>query len=178
MSFVPSWAEWNYAGYDGKKSDGTYFKPAYPEYESVINMMSKVGDNYGCGRVMWEYEPELDRFGTPMALMLLPLHTNGCMASQEGLFFESSPTVAFHFLNQAQLSKTPSSAMRDMPYGALSVADAIPKLQMLGVKYYLAVSPEAIAEADVDPRLTRLATTPASAGTDGALRCVGCLRHQ
>jgi hypothetical protein len=34
---------------------------------------------------MWEYEPELVRYGTPMALMLLPHWTHGCIGSMEGL---------------------------------------------------------------------------------------------
>ena len=32
-----------------------------------------------CGRAHWEYESNLDRYGTPMALMLLPYWTNGCI---------------------------------------------------------------------------------------------------
>jgi hypothetical protein len=165
-NFIPSWAEWNYAGYDGKRDDGTYYKAAYPEYESLLKTIKDVGFEHGCGRVMWEYEPELDRFGTPMALMLTPMHSDDCMGSMEGLFFESSATVPYHFLNQALLSKTPSSAMRDMPYETLDVSSGIDKLQMLGTKYYLAVSPEAQQQAAQDPRLTIRASIDAAAGTD------------
>jgi hypothetical protein len=102
--------------------------------------------------------------------MLLPMHTNGCMGSMEGLFFESSATVPYHFLNQAQLSETPSSAMRDLPYGSLDVADGVTKLQLLGVKYYLAVSAKSQQEASLDPRLTLRASVPAAAGKEGETR--------
>lgn len=170
QNFIPGWAEWNYAGYDGKKDDGTYYKSGYPEYESVLNMIKDVGLTNGCGRVMWEYEPELDRFGTPMALMLTPMHTDDCMGSMEGLFFESSATVPYHFLNQALLSKTPSSAMRDMPYESLNVSSGIDKLQILGTKYYLAVTPEAQEQASLDPRLTVVASIPAAPAADGTER--------
>jgi len=153
-NFIPSWAEWNYSGYEEK--------PAYPEYKNLVDTMDRVGKTNGCGRAMWEYEPTLDRFGTPMALMLLPVWTDGCIGSQEGLFFESSATVPYHFLDGALLSAKPSSAMRNLPYGQLNVAEGVTRLQAKGVKYYMAVSPEAQQQANADPRLTLVATSPAA----------------
>ena len=153
-SFVSSWANWNFSGYQEKA--------AYPEYKDVVATMAQVGQTHGCGRAMWEYEPEEDRFGTPMALMLLPMWTNGCIDSQEGLFFESSATVPYHFLNQSELSANPSRAMRDLPYRAYDITDGIAHLQLLGVKYYMAVSPTAQTAAmkltgGTDPLLTLIA---------------------
>ncbi|MCI3949440.1 MAG: hypothetical protein K0R11_1374 [Acidimicrobiales bacterium] len=84
-SFVPDWARWNYRGYERKD--------AWPEYRELMATMSGVGRTAGCGRAMWEYEPELDRYGTPMALMLLPYWTDGCIGSMEGLYFEASATT-------------------------------------------------------------------------------------
>jgi hypothetical protein len=126
-SFVPSWARWNYSGYERKD--------AYPEFREVVSTMEEIGRTDGCGRAMWEYEPELNRFGTPMALMLLPYFTDGCIGSMEGLFFESSATVPYHFLDQSELSKTPSRAMRDLPYRDLDVNAGVAHLQLLGVRY-------------------------------------------
>jgi hypothetical protein len=77
----------------------------------------------------------------------------------EGLFFESSATVPYHFLNQSELSKTPSRAMRDLPYRDLDVAKGVEHLQLLGVKYYLATSPEAQAQAAQRPELNLLTET-------------------
>lgn len=165
VNFIPSWAKWNYGGYDGRQN-GQYLKAAYPEYKTLVDTMYDVGKTNGCGRAMWEYEPSLDRFGTPMALMLLPMHTKGCIGSMEGLFFESSPSVPYHFLNQALMSTSPSSAMRDLPYGTLDVADGVTRLQLMGVKYYMAVTPAAQQQAATDPRL-RLVSTVAAA-PDGA----------
>ncbi len=150
-SFIPSWAKWNYSGYERKA--------AYPEYKAIIDTMADVGRTNGCGRAHWEYESGLDRFGTPMALMLLPYWTDGCIGSMEGLYFESSATVPYHFLSAAELSKAPSNPMRDLPYPTLSVADGVRHLQMLGAKYYMAFSPETIAQASVNPDLTQVATT-------------------
>jgi hypothetical protein len=108
---------------------------------------------------MWEYEPELDRHGTPMGLMLLPYWTHGCIGSMEGLFFESSATTPYHFLNQSELSLHPSSAQRDLPYRSLDVAHGVEHLELLGVRYYMAVSPEAQAQAAAEPDLHLVATS-------------------
>jgi hypothetical protein len=148
---VPAWAKWNYSGYERK--------PDYPEFRELINTMDEVGRSVGCGRAMWEYEPELNRYGTPMAPMLLPYFTKGCIGSMEGLFFESSATVPYHFLNQSELSKTPSRAMRDLPYRDLNVDAGIEHLKLLGVRYYLALSPETQSAAQRNPDLELVATT-------------------
>ncbi len=119
----------------------------YHEYRDLIETMKEVGAEQGCGRAMWEYEPELVRYGTPMALMLLPHWTDGCIGSMEGLYFESSATTPFHFLNQSELSAVPSRAQRDLPYGPLDVARGVEHLQLMGVKYYLTTSETARAQA-------------------------------
>src|SRR5262249_35446289 len=86
-----------------------------------------------------------DRYGTPMALMLLPFWTDGCIGSMEGLYFEASSTTPYHFINQDELSRNPSNAQRDLPYraGPPTQEDfdlGIEHLKMLGVKYYMAIS--------------------------------------
>ena len=148
---VSSWAQWNYSGYQGK--------PAWPEYHDIMTTMDDVAHRYGCGRAMWEYNSNENRFGTPMALMLLPYWTNNCVGSMEGLFFESSATTPYHFLNQAELSSAPSDPQVGLPYGQLNIAEGVTHLQMLGVKYYIAFSPLAIAEANADRRLTFVGAT-------------------
>lgn len=136
-SFVSSWANWNFTGYEGK--------PAYPEYHDIVQTMGNVGKTHGCGRAMWEHEEQHDRYGTPMALMLMPFWTDGCIGSMEGLYFEASSTTPYHFINQDELSRNPSNAQRDLPYtaGPPTKEDfdlGIEHLKMLGVKYYMAIS--------------------------------------
>jgi hypothetical protein len=146
VSFIPGWARWNFSGYERK--------PAYPEYRRLIDTMAKVGRDRGCGRAMWEYDlKKLDSYGTPMSPMLLPYWTGGCIGSMEGLFFESAGTTPYHFLNQSELSQSPSRAMRALPYRSLDVASGVQHLQLLGVRYYLAFTPEAVAQADANPDL-------------------------
>jgi len=148
---VTSWSQWNYSGYQAK--------PAWPEYHDLIDTMSRVSKHYGCGRAMWEYSADENRFGTPMALMLLPYWTNNCVSSMEGLFFESSATTPYHFLDQSELSVTPSNPQVGLNYPGLNVAAGVRHLQQLGVRYYLAFSPSIIAQANHDPQLRLVATT-------------------
>ncbi len=156
---VAAWAAYNYSGYEEM--------PAYPEYHSVVQMMAKVGATDGCGRTMWEYDPSLNRFGTTMSLMLLPYWTSGCIDSMEGLLFESSATTPYHFLNQDELSTTPSEAVVGLgsgpgglnQYAGLNVPLGVDHLQMLGVRYFLASSPDVEAAAAADRSLTLVATS-------------------
>ncbi len=157
QSFVPGWVKWNFTGYQGQ--------PAWPEYHAIMTMMGKVGRQYGCGRTMWEYDPSENRFGTPMALMLLPYWTQGCIDSMEGLLFESSATTPYHFINQAELSDSPSEAMRNIPYAGMNVTEGIEHLQMLGVKYFLAFSKDVEQEALANPNLQLVAQTKSYSGS-------------
>jgi hypothetical protein len=150
-SFIPGWVRWNYEGYERKA--------AYPEYHDVIQTMTDVGTEHGCGRASWEYEPELDRYGTPMALMLLPYWTHGCIGSMEGLYFESAATTPYHFLSNSELSLRPPRPQRDLPYRDLNVTLGVQHLQLLGVRYYMALSDAAQAQARGNPDLTLVART-------------------
>ncbi len=150
-SFIPSWVSWNYSGYEEKRS--------FREYRDVVATMDQLGGDIGCGRAMWEYSKELDRYGTPMALMLLPHWTDGCIGSMEGLYFESSATTPFHFLNQSALSVKPSRAQRNLPYKAFDIDRGIAQLQVTGVRYYMAQSNEAILAARGHADLQEVATS-------------------
>lgn len=149
---VPGWAAWNYAGYE-RAAGWTEF------HDGVIDTMDRVSAQYGCGRAMWEYNSDLDRFGTPMAPMLLPYFTNNCIDSMEGLLFESASSTPYHFLNQSELSAQPSDAMVGLQYSAPNVILGVQHLQLLGVRYFLATSPSIQAQADADPSLELVATT-------------------
>ncbi len=149
---VRAWAQWNYTGYQGK--------PGWPElHTGIVGTLDRITNRYGCGRAMWEYDSDENRFGTPEALMNLPMWTGGCVDSMEGLLFESSTSTPYHFLNQAELSAAPSEAMVGLNYGPVDVPLGVQHLQLLGVKYFMAFSPEVVAQANVDPHLTRVATS-------------------
>ena len=108
--------QWNFTGLQGKQP--TDKSGGWPEYHAVVDTMAALGKDpkHGCGRAMWEYDKDrVEGYGTPMALMLLPYFTDGCIGSQEGLYFESSTTVPYHFLMQSELSAQGSTPQRDLP---------------------------------------------------------------
>ncbi len=176
-SFVPDWVRWNYSGYQSTS------KARSSEYFALVKEMAALGQNPadGCGQAAWEYEPELDQMGTPDALMLLPYWTKGCIGSMEGLYYESSATTPYHFLNASELSLHPSDPERGLSYSKTTlltpsgtstpdVAAGVAHLQMLGVKYYMALTPETQIQADADPDLTQVGSVgpyPVSYTTGG-----------
>jgi hypothetical protein len=95
------------------------------------------------GRIMWEANSaEMGKFGTPMAFMLFPYWAEG-HPSMEGLFFESSLTTPFHFLNASEVSASPSNPVRGLTYHGLDFQRAVPHLQLYDVDYYYAWTDEA-----------------------------------
>ncbi|HKY14390.1 MAG TPA: hypothetical protein VJM33_05660 [Microthrixaceae bacterium] len=153
---VRGWAQWNFSGLEGKGDD-------WVEFKGLLDEMNRVGADQGCGRSLWEYDDEfLGKYGTPMAPMMLPYFTDGCIGSQEGLYFEASSTTPFHFIMQDELSASCSCAQRfdifdiKSPYSGLDIDSGIKHLQMLGIRYYLAFSDRAKAAADADPRLSQV----------------------
>lgn len=156
---VQAWSTWN--------STGIETKDHFREYRDVISTMELIGQEVGCGRAFWEFSPELDRFGTPMALMLLPHFTDGCIDSMEGLFFESSASTPFHFLNQSRLSIEPSAAQRFLPYESFDIDVGVDQMRASGIRYYLASNDQAIEAARNHSDLTEI-TAVSGAFPEGA----------
>jgi len=158
------WAAWNFSGYEMKgtrQADGTYSD--WDEFKGMIDEMARIGRVDGCGRAMWEYTPDLKKYGTTMAPMLLPYFTKSCIGSMEGLYFEASSTTPFHFLMQNELSVTSSSAqrfdqlgMKNSPYVGFNMDLGIRHMQLLGVRYYMAYTDKAKDAATADSRLRRV----------------------
>jgi hypothetical protein len=94
--------------------------------------------------------------------MLLPYFTHGKIASMEGIYFESSATTDYHFLTVAECAEHPSNPVRGLVYGNPdSDFDlCIRHLQMLGVRYYMAWTPEMQKRADASPQLTLVKDIP------------------
>jgi len=152
-----SWVRWNFDGYEARTGDDS--GGGWDEYRDVVTTMSEVANANGCGRLLWEYSSELTRYGTPMALMLLPHWTDGCVGSMEGLYFEASTTTPYHFLMQSELSSNPSRAQRNLPYRAFDIDAGVDHMRQFGVRYYSPSSQQAINEARSHPGLTEVAVT-------------------
>jgi len=134
MHDLPGWVKWNYEGYEGKQ--------VWHEYENLMEAMDELPD----GRVMWEANSEMNKYGTPMSLMLFSYWTGGHQ-SMEGLFFESSLTTPFHFLNAAEVSLRPSNPVRGLSYHSMNFERGTKHLAVYDVDYYVSYTEEAEHEA-------------------------------
>ena len=145
-NFSPGWALYNYRGYQGA--------PGWNDYKALMDKAKEVGATNGCGRVLYEYEDaKLGSFGTTLSPMLLPYWTKGCLQSFEGVYFESSATMAWHWMtaalvttpltNNADGSKKysgPSNPQRDLPYPSYDLVRGVEKMKASGVRYYLSIT--------------------------------------
>ena len=144
-NYVAAWARWNYQGYEGKQE--------WPQYRNLMATMAGLPP----GRVQWEANSELNKYGTPMAPMLFPYWTEGTHPSMEGLYFESSVTTPFHFLNAAELSSSPSNPIPGLRYHNGDYDRGARHMELFNVAYYVAYTDTAKEKADEHPAFRRLA---------------------
>ena len=139
-SYVDNWIADNYRGYEGK--------PDYPGFKALIDRLSELPP----GRIMWEPNAALGKYGTAVALMSLPYWTEH--SSMEGMYFESSFTTPFHFLTASEVAEAPSNPIPDLPYEPLDLDRGVPHMQLFDVSYYLTFTEtarrEALAHDDLD----------------------------
>lgn len=146
MAQIPGWVRWNYTGYEGKEP--------FAEYQGLMTAIDELPD----GRVLWEANGDMNRYGTPMALMLTPYWTESSHPSMEGLYFESSITTPFHFLNAAEVSQKPSNPVRGLDYNNFNFERALDHLPVYDIRYYVSFTPEATEAASAMPEFTQLVT--------------------
>jgi hypothetical protein len=131
----------------------------WPEYHALMKRLERLPP----GRSLWEGGPSLDKYGTPLALMLIPYWTKGRITTMEGVYFEASATTPYHFEAVASLvgAGENSNPVRGVPYKDQQSFDTgVQYLQSMGVKYFLAHNPTTKERANDDPRLTLIATSP------------------
>ena len=108
---------------------------------------------------MWENNGELNKYGTTMGLMLLPFWTKGCIGSMEGLYFEAAGTTPYHFVAAAALSKQSSNPVRELRYDNNNPQLGVKYMRSLGIRYYMAFTPEAVSKAATERELHEVTTT-------------------
>lgn len=147
VTFIDGWSKWNYEGYEAKES--------WPEYNSLMTEL----DNLPDGRVMWENNAGLNKYGTPMAPMLIPYWTEGSQKSMEGLYFESSLTTPFHFINHSEMSFKSSNPIPGLQYHSFDMERGLDHMDVYGVDYYVSFTPEAAEKADGISGFEKITTT-------------------
>ena len=64
LSYLPHWLNWNFSGYETKNN----WADITTLYEGL--------DTLDPGRIMWEPNSDLNKYGTPMVLMTIPMFTD------------------------------------------------------------------------------------------------------
>ena len=64
VNFLPHWLNWNFSGYEQKD-----------DWNDITNLYSGL-NQLEPGRIMWEPNSELNKYGTPMVLMTIPMFTS------------------------------------------------------------------------------------------------------
>lgn len=146
-TYISSWFKWNYEGYQAKGS--------YNDLDSLYSYIKSLPP----GRVMWEYRPEYDTYGTPRVLETIPMHTGH--PTFEGLLIESGLAGPFHFINQAETTKNPTTAIAGFDYPPFDFTKGIKHLQASGAEYFVAYTESIKTLADSNMDLTLLKDTGA-----------------
>ena len=147
VTFVDGWSKWNYEGYEAKDP--------WPEYQALMTELDSLPE----GRVQWESNSDLNQYGTPMSPMLIPYWTEGSHQSMEGLYFESSLTTPFHFINHSEMSAQPSNPIPGLQYHTFDMARGLRHMDLYGVEYYVSFTPEAAEKANETEGFTEVAVT-------------------
>ena len=130
-TFIPSWIQWNYSGFEGK--------PDYPQFKEINNALA---GSLQHPRVMFEHSSIHNKFGTTRAFESLPYFAH--RQTLEGLYMQASPSSPFIFYLQSELSKEQSCPFWNLyPCTSMNLTRGTQHLKLLNVKHIIAVSEEA-----------------------------------
>jgi hypothetical protein len=127
--YVPGWTDYNYSGFE--------VKPGWSEATALFSTLNRLPE----GRVMWEFNRDYERFGTTRTLENIPVFTK--QPTMEGLLIESSLNGPFHFINQAETSKTATQAVPGVQYPGFDFPMGLRHLRMFGVRWYVGYTDQA-----------------------------------
>ncbi len=120
--------------------------PKWHEYRSVVATLADVGAKRGCGRIAVEHDP-VGQYGSLYAFNLVPLFTDDCITDIAGLLRDSSVTADAQMVAESSYSAVAENYKPGLPYGQVDLERASVYLRELGVRYYMASTPEIVAAA-------------------------------
>jgi hypothetical protein len=77
----------------------------------------------------------------------------------EGLYFESSLTTPFHFINHSEMSYQPSNPIPGLNYHTFDMERGLQHMDVYGVDYYVSFTPEAAEKANDIEGFNEIAVT-------------------
>ena len=134
MQDVSHWVDWDFSGYEGKAE--------FHEYAALMDTI----DELPPGRVMWEENEEMQRYGTELALMLFP-YWSPEHPTMAGVYQESSLTTPFNLINAGEVGLEGSQRIPGLPYHPMDFERGIAHLGVYGVSYYVSFTEEAATAA-------------------------------
>ena len=134
MQDVSHWVDWDFSGYEGKAE--------FHEYAALMDTI----DELPPGRVMWEENEEIQRYGTELALMLFP-YWSPEHPTMAGVYQESSLTTPFNLINAGEVGLEGSQRIPGLPYHPMDFERGIAHLGVYGVSYYVSFTEEAASAA-------------------------------
>jgi uncharacterized membrane protein len=136
LKFIPFWIKWNYEGFESK------------EKWQILKDLFEYLKTLPYGRIMHEYTPSHDVYGSPRTLESIPYFSGKPV--MEGLLIESAINAPYHFWMQAYLSERPSCPISYVGCHSLNVSKGYEYLKLFGVKYFIASSQKVKEEIDKD----------------------------
>ena len=133
---------WNFNGYENKDQ--------WTDIEKLYSNLNELPP----GRIMWEPNSDLNKYGTPMVLMTIPLYTHH--TSMEGLYFDSSITTPFHFIAVSGLAERPSNPVGGLRYINNQFEKGQEYLEELGVDYFISYTDSITNKSLESDKLTLL----------------------
>lgn len=144
---IPGWAKGNFMGYEGDPRDPNQVVRRN-NYGLLISKLNNLGRTKGCGRVFIETGDDGLGYGGSSALWQLPYFNKSCLQSWQGMYYESSASTAYWYLAETTVAKQDSKTFYNLPYPLERNFDAgVTMMQLMGVRYLMAHSPEVIADA-------------------------------
>jgi uncharacterized membrane protein len=128
ITYIPFWMKWNYEGFERKST--------WPEISPLFDYLKQLPH----GRVMVEYRPEYDKFGTPRIFENTPIFAS--QPTFEGLLTESAISNYFHFINQTETTKKPSAAIAGFEYPPFNFENGVKHLKLFGANYFVSYTKE------------------------------------
>jgi len=140
VSFIPSWINWNYSGFEKKVP--------WPTFR---DLNAHLRGNFRDPRVVYEHSPDHEALGTVRAFEDLPLFSG--RSTLEGLYMQASPTAPFVFYVQSEVSNLNSCPFPDWGCARLDLDHGVDHLRMFNVSQYIVRSQQAKEAAAKHPGL-------------------------
>jgi hypothetical protein len=138
-TFISSWIQWNYSGYEKKSTWGTFHE---------INSFLKKS---GTGRVEWEHTSLDEPLGSIRTSETLPYFAG--RQTLEGIHMLGSPTAPFVFFIESETSFRPCNPIPDYFYSTLDLQRGVDHFELFNVEQFVVRSPELKNALKAYPRL-------------------------